>query len=161
MRELIKNARAHVEARDVISGTIAGSVVGVLTALASQSLWVIALSSVAAFALMPWGFIGWRTLEDLRYRAADFEKWDRVDLPALWQAACLYDDIEPYPLLRDGTPSYASLQMLKSEIMAGTLKVAGEYGVGGDTWPRVRRADLRRIAERRGDRPKSLFPEDR
>ena len=128
MREIIDKARAHIEARDWISGTIAGVLVAILVAIVGQPLWVIALTGVAVFALMPWGFVGWRELERRRYQEANFEKWDRVDLPALWQAACLYDDIEPYTLLRDGTPCYATLQMLKSEIMNGNLDVIGKYG---------------------------------
>ena len=153
--------RGQIEGRTIVSSVIASLIVMLFAAIGNLPLWAIAITGLAGFSILPWGLIGWRKLSQLRYRSADFKKWDRVGLPALWQAACLYDDIEPYGQIRDGTPCYASLQMLKSEIMAGNLEVVGEYGKGGDNWQRVRRDDLKKIAERHGDRPKSLFPEDR
>ena len=82
MREWIEKVRGHIEARELTSSGVGALVVAGLTALAEQSLWVIALSGIVAFAAMPWGFIGWRGLEKRRYQPIDFQKWDRVDQPA-------------------------------------------------------------------------------
>ena len=151
----------YIETKAIVSSAVAAVLAAAIVAMFSSASIVSAFPvGIGVFILMPWGFIGWRHLQSLKYRPIDLQKWDRVNLPTLWQAACMYDDIEPYASLRDGTPCYANLQMLKSEIMAGTLEIVGEYGRSNMS-QRVRREDLRSLAERRGDRPKSLFPEDR
>lgn len=160
MWETIEQWRGQIESRAITSSVVAGLILSGLAAMGDLPLWGIALTGLAGFSILPWGLIGWRKLRELRYRTADFEKWDRVEIPALWQAACLYDDREPYIPVAPGTPCYSTLQMLKSAIMSGQITKVDVFG-GSDAMVRLRREDIRRFAESRGDRPLSFFPDAR
>lgn len=114
---------------------------------------------IVALVLMLCGRLAWAKVRELRYRPAEFGDWDKVMMPALWQAACLWDGYNPYSPVDETTPSYPTLQMLKSAVMEGSLN-PHEFGKS-DMWVRVKRVELRAYAEGRGVRPLFLFPEDR
>lgn len=142
-------------ASEIIVGVVANAAIAVAGIASGWSLGWIVLSLVIGATCSVWLYYGWLRIQNWRFRPINAEKWSRVDLPALWQAACILDDIEPYVPLREGTPCYATLQMLKSSIMQGDLEVEGEFG-GTDTWQRIHSDDLREYAADRGMSPKAL-----
>ncbi len=160
MWKSIEHWRGQIEGRDITSSIVAGVILMVLAAIGNLPFWGMVLIGLSGFSILPWGLIGWRKIRELRYRTADFEKWDRVSHPALWQAACLYDDREPYIPVAPGTPCYSTLQMLKSAILNGQIQKTDKFG-GSDAWERLCREDIQRFAESRGDRPLSFFPDAR
>ena len=114
--------------------------------------------SIAALVLMLCGRLAWARVRKLRFRLADFEKWDDVGMPTIWQAACLWDGIEPFRPITPDTPCYARLQMLKSEAIITALETEnGETGAEA----RASRYAYEALAESLGQRPAFLFPEDR
>lgn len=117
----------------------------------------IVFTVILAVAIALWGYYGFLRIQHWRYHPADHEKWSKVSMPALWQAACLYDDIEPYLPVKHGTPCYATLQMLKSEHLNGNLSFETKEE---NDWQRVRIEELRKLAERLGNKSKCLFPEE-
>ena len=62
--------------------------------------------------------------------------------------------------VKERTPSYPTLQMLKSAVTNGELGTVKVFG-GTDQMQRIARQALRNLAESRGIRPKAFFPEDR
>ena len=158
MDELLSFARAKLldHALTIVVGVVVGSVGEFVNDLPLAFTLTLVVGSVASVI---WARVGWARLRELRFRPANFEKWDRVDHPALWQVACLWDGYEPYTPVNETTPSYATLQMLKSAIIQLEL-TPYEFGKG-DIWVRVQRDELRAYVEKRGDRPLFLFPEDR
>lgn len=153
-----KAIRAQIDGHPVRVLILAVSALITVTGYVSQwSPGDIAFSVILAVAVALWGYYGFLRIHWLRYRPADTERWSRVSMLALWQAACIYDDVEPYLPLDHGTPCYATLQMLKSEHTNGRLSFEPEDDNG---WPRVRLEDLRILAGHLGDKPKCLFPPD-
>ena len=160
-KQVISALRAWVGVRDIIGGLVVAGIIAVVSEGISELPFAVTLVLIiVGFVATLWAFIGFRRLTPDQYRPVEFERWDRVLMPALWQAACLWDDLEPYIPVAPGTPSYSTLQMLKSAIMSGEIEVAGEFG-HGDAWTRLTRETLRQYAEKVGVRPLSLFPEDR
>lgn len=98
-----------------------------------------------------------------------YEAWDEVEELELFQAACLWAEIEPALPVSSGEP-YARLRMLKEAIRKrelypfGNLREALNLRAGRYT-PNVHtvvtRKSLRDFAEKRGHRPLFLFPEER
>jgi len=132
------------------------ALIAVTGLLSAWSPGDIVFTIILAVAIALWGYYGFLRIQRLRYRPADVEKWSRVSKPTLWEAACIYDDIEPYFPLGPGSPSYPTLQMLKSEHMNGNLQFDAEDESG---WQRVELEELRKLAVRFGHKSKCLFPD--
>jgi hypothetical protein len=152
IRVQIKNNRP-----EVIISLVVTAITTVTGYLSDWAAGDITFTVILLVAIGLWGYYGFLRIQRWRYRPADHQKWSRVSMPALWQAACIYNDIEPYRPISEGTPCYPTLQMLKSEHMKGTLNFETEDEEG---WQRVRIEELRRLAERLGDKPKCLFPDE-
>ena len=99
-----------------------------------------------------------------------FDQWDEVDTFTVAQAACLWCEVKPevflYSSLRDQNPNIAAVnQMLVSEMKAGRLAFDSSdnafASIGTYDKSYVERSDLLVLAERRQQKPKFLYPEER
>ena len=159
MLTTLKSGRARIISHPIKAIIVAVPLLVAVTGrLSYWSLGDIAFTTILAVAIALWGYYGILRIQRLRYRPADAEKWSRVSRLKLWEAACVYDDVEPYLPLLPGTPCYATLLMLKSEHMNGRLSLETEKE---SCWQSVRLEDLRELAVRLGHKSKCLFPDER
>lgn len=100
----------------------------------------------------------------------NYEAWDQIDEIDLYQAACLWAEVEPPPSYEFDLPPAASAcsDMLSNAISYGSL-AAYQEDLSGKTLRAVylapygclQRSDLLTFAEKTNQRPKFLFPEER
>lgn len=99
----------------------------------------------------------------------DYEAWDQVRELALIRAACFWAEQEPvdHPMMLppEANPRYT---MLREACRAGEFKAFVRYTGGAvrfvsnpDFGHFIRRDDLEKFAEARGEKPKFFFPEER
>ena len=103
-------------------GLIATTIVMAVSGFISEiSFFVIVLCCLGLWAAWPWALLGRERLKKAYERAANHEEWDGHEAYSIWQAACLWCDMEPYPHIVPGTKAYPCLARLKSAAEAGTL----------------------------------------
>ena len=103
------------------------------------------------------------------FEEPNYEAWDQVRELTLIRAACLWAEQEPvnHPIqmMPEAQPRYT---MLIEACRGGELKAFVRYNTGEvhpvndpDFGHFLRRDDLKKFAESRGEKPKFLFPEER
>jgi hypothetical protein len=150
---------AWVDTRAVASALVIGAVLGVLSWISNLSLATAVLFVLWAFMAALWVFIALRNLREHTYPPPDYQRWDHVEAPTVWEAACLWCGESPHPAIPAESRSFACLRMLESALEAGRLE--SHPGTGKGTNARLRREDLTAFAEEIGERPPFLFPEER
>jgi len=100
---------------------------------------------------------------------ADFTSWDQVSEFALFHAAWLWAEKEPKSPVQ-GSPQYGYFLMLTEAIRTKELNTVVDVSTLSSVHGRrfspathvtINRDELRGFAEKRGMRPKFLYPEDR
>lgn len=89
----------------------------------------------------------------------DYAEWDRVSALAIWQASCLWAGIKPVAQIPPTSKAYPCLQMLKRDLERGEFKTLGQED--GVMWRLVEREELKIYAQKKGEKPPFLFPENR
>ncbi len=89
--------------------------------ISEVSIFLIVLCCFGLWAIWPWALLGRERLKKAYEKAANHEEWARHESYFIWQAACLWSDMEPYERIVPGSTAYPSLNRLKSAAEAGTL----------------------------------------
>lgn len=85
----------------------------------------------------------------------DVSIWTNHPIYSVWVAACLWVNHRPWPNIPLDHPAWPALQAIKSAIEAQQITaLPGEVGMKA----RIRREELIRLAESRGERPRFLYP---
>jgi hypothetical protein len=94
-------------------------------------------------------------------KPAQFERWDHVPHLAVWQAACLWADLDPVVAvaLTQGTQAYPFYSMLLRAVQHGEIVPAREES--DMCYTELSRSSLIELAARKRLRPAFLFPEER
>ena len=91
-----------------------------------------------------------------------YDEWEEIDTLHLWQAACLWSQVEPYLPVAPGTRAYPRLHLLKGTIADGDLTPIIKVTAKDDEaifWARLRKDDLRKYVQQKNlKRPRFLFP---
>jgi len=133
----------------------------ITAALSAMSKWdapIIFLAMLAATFLTLGILYVWDKLRYWRLkRPVNVNRWKHVEEMTIWQAACLFDDVEPYRQITDETPCYASLQMIKSAANNGKIEVIKQPSSVINMMAIVTADSLRQYAEYIGIKPKVFF----
>ena len=129
-------------------------IVLVVTGVISKvPIFWIALCCIGLGAVWPWALLGREKLKKAYEKDANHEAWAGHETYSIWQAACLWCDMEPYPHIVPGSKAYPSLARLKSAAEAGTLPtLTGDKTMKG----RVSREALVAYAQSVGAKPAFL-----
>ncbi len=82
--------------------------------------WIV-LCCFGVWAIWPWALLGHERLKKAYEKDANHEEWAGHEGYSIWQAACLWSDMEPHSRILPGSTAYPSLNRLKSAAEAGTL----------------------------------------
>lgn len=137
-----------------------GLVGGMITGITNDvPLAFIILAAGMGFAMLFTLTLCWKYAKEkhAEQNAATLDgTWDHVDEFMVFQAACLWVGREPKrPVPRR---AYATFTMIKTALHTGAIHASNPQA-GIDQFVRVNRAELRKLAESKGLKPRFLFPD--
>jgi hypothetical protein len=140
-------------------GGVSALLLGIWASLLKMSSVHIALVMLGAFVLGVLLLNGVRAFLRGASRAPDYEAWDEVLELTIHQIASLWAERDP--LLPHDSRAYAYFRALKENAQYDALPVISKNNGNIDGNATISRGDLIAFFEKRGERPKFLFPDAR
>jgi hypothetical protein len=137
-------------------GGMSALVFGLWAQMSDLPVVHVVLTALAAFAVSVVAINGWRAYR--KSQRPNYTKWDMVNEFTLTQAAELWEEQDPIGLGRPNQESYPRLRMMKEKARSAELAVndptAGAKAI-------ATRSALIAFAQKLGQRPKFLYPDER